>query len=91
MSQHLHLLARMRRNPITPEKVQTVYRKSTNMKQCTNHWTCQQKVRNQPTDVNLAEKQKEKDASHVTESQLGTKSPARRTSHWKWKDVKLHI
>ena len=33
MSQHLHLLARMRRNPITPEKVQTVYRKSTNMKQ----------------------------------------------------------
>ena len=31
MQQHLHLLARMRRNPIILEQVQTVYRKSKNL------------------------------------------------------------
>ena len=31
--QHLHLLARMRRNPITQDKVQIVFRKSRNLKE----------------------------------------------------------
>ena len=31
--QHLHLLARMRRNPITQDKVQVVFRKSRNLKE----------------------------------------------------------
>ena len=30
--QHLHILAKMRKNPITLEQVQTVYRKSRNLK-----------------------------------------------------------
>ena len=30
---HLHLLARMRRNPITQERVQVVYRKSRNLRE----------------------------------------------------------
>ena len=63
---HLHLLGRMRRNPITQDKVQIVFRKSSNLKELIITGLVN------PKDAHHVETTIGKDAYLVTESYIQT-------------------